>query len=223
LIGNDIVDLDYFESPFYQHIRYLERVCLPEEAVAVRKSKNAVRALAAVWGAKEAAYKLVSRSSNPPHFVPRDFVTDLARRNSRRHLDELQVSWNEKQVTVAIFGNAQWLHAVAVFSPSCKLHWRVQEIRKPMLQAITPKDESESSRQLAKELLQETGLKNLSLDFLGKIPALRQRGSCYREIAISLSHHGRFAAAALAWAPGKSQPHAEAQSGLVMGGASRAA
>jgi len=223
LIGNDIVDLHYFESPFYQHIRYLDKVCTPKEAAAVRKSKNAVRVLAAAWAAKEAAYKLATRNSNLRHFVPRDFVTDLPQSDPWHYLDELLVSWNEHQTRVKVAGTAQWLHAIAISSQSCKLRWRVREIARPALQAITPKEESDASRDLAKELLQECGLKNLSLGFSGKIPALRQSGPCHREIAISLSHHGRFAAAAVAWTPNKSQQYVEAQSGLVVNGASRAA
>ena len=223
MIGNDIVDLHYFDSPFYQHIRYLERVCTPLEADRVRKSKDASRALAEVWTAKEAAYKLVSRNSGLRHFVPRDFVTDIVERGPRSAYDELQVSFNGKKAKVTTFGTAQWLHAVAVFADCCYLHWKVQEIHKPPFGIITPSDESDIARQLARDLLHECGLKKVSLSPTGKIPTAVQDGSCDREMAISLSHHGAFVAAAIAWISAESPKQVQALSGALKGESSRAA
>ena len=222
MIGNDIVDLHYLDSPFYQHIRYLERVCAPDEADAVRKSEDAARALAAAWAAKEAAYKLVSRNSNLRHFVPRDFVTDVPSRGLRNGCDELRVSYNGTKASVSIFETGQWLHAVATFLPRCQFHWRVQEIHNPF-GMITPRDESDITRQLARELLCECGLKDACLDFVGRIPMLHQGRLLRGEAAISLSHHGRFVAAVLAWNSANSQEHSEASGNSEVSASSRAA
>ena len=221
MIGNDIVDLQYFDSPFYQHIRYLERVCTSLEADRVRQSKDASQALATVWAAKEAAYKLVSRTSSLKHFVPRDFVIDA--RDLRGAYDELHVSCNGKEAKVKTFGTEQWLHAVAVFDDSCHLHWKVQEIHKPPFGIIAPSDESDIARQLARDLLSECGLKNALLDFVGRIPTLRQSGLYSIEKAMSLSHHGRFVAAALTWASGEFEKQTEELGVQGLGASSRAA
>lgn len=223
MIGNDVVDLHYFDSPFHQHIRYLERICAPDEADAVRKSEDAARVLAAVWAAKEAAYKLVSRNSNLRHFVPRDFTTDVACRGLRSGLDELQVSYTGTAAIVAIYQTGQWLHAVATFSRDCQLHWKVQEIHHPPFGVITPQDESDIARQLARELLCKCGLKDARIDFVGRIPMLHQGRLLGGEAAISLSHHGRFVAAVLAWDSGEPQKQTETLGNLAVGTSSRAA
>lgn len=223
MIGNDIVDLHYFGAPFYQHVRYLGRICAPDEAEAVRKSQDAPRTLAAVWAAKEAAYKLVSRNSNLRHFVPRDFATDIACRGSRSGYDELRVSYGGTHASVTIFGTGQWVHALAAFRQCSEVHWKVQEIHEPPFGIITPRDESDISRQLARELLYECGLKDACLDFVGRIPMLHQVGPFGSEAAISLSHHGRFVAAALAWNSGESQKQSKATGNLAVSSSSRAA
>lgn len=216
LIGNDIVDLQYFESPAYRHVGYLEKVCTPAEARAVRESSNPSRSLAFVWASKEAAYKLVSRDAKLRHFVPREFVTDFDRRKSQDSCDELRVSYGPSQIRVTIFETARWVHAIAISSDNNGLHWRVQEIRKPAFLEITPSDESEAVRQLAKELLKECGWKSVSLDFEGKIPTLRQDMLGGKK-AISLAHHGGFVAAAIAWSSGNSGEQAETVCSSVIG------
>jgi phosphopantetheine--protein transferase-like protein len=209
LIGNDIVDLQYFESPRYQHIGYLERVCTAVEAREIRESENPARALAVVWAAKEAAYKLLSRELNLPHFGPHEFATDFDCRKSQGACSELKVSNGQARIGVTTFETARWVHAVASFSRSTGLLWRVRRIRKPSLRETTPQDESLAARRLANEFLQEFGWKDVSVNFEGKIPMLTQRELACREMAISLSHHGRFVAAAIACS-GKSPEKAEA-------------
>lgn len=223
MIGNDIIDLQYVEWPPYQHIRYLERVCTSAEAGAVRGSGNPARSLATVWAAKEAAFKLLSRSSNLVHFVPREFVTDFAQRSSLSSCDELRVSHHGTQTGVSILETTQWLHAVAK-SPSCAaLRWRVRENLQDASHEIAPTEESAAVRQLAKELLQECGMKNAILDFVGRIPALRNVGRLGGENSISLSHHGRFVAAAIGCVASGLLVPEEAISSLALGASSRAA
>src|SRR5262249_9172199 len=134
-----------------------------------------------------------------------------------------QVSFNGKRVKVATFATEQWLHAVAVFADSCKLHWKVQEIHKPPFGIITPRDESDIARQLARDLLFECGLKNASLDFVEGIPILHEGGIGSVGRAMSLSHHGRFVAAALGWASAEFQKQTEGPGASGQGASSRAA
>lgn len=223
LVGNDIIDLQYLEWPPYQHIRYLERVCTPSEADAVRGSRNPARSLAAVWGAKEASFKLLSRARNLMHFVPREFVTDFAHRNSAPSCDELWVSHQGTQASVSIFETTQWLHAVARFPRCRKLQWRVREIGKDSCHEANPADESIVVRQLAKELILVCGMKNVVLDSVGRIPTLRDAGPLGREKSVSLSHHGRFVAAAIAWTASELSDQEETIGSLAPGASSRAA
>src|ERR1700737_752566 len=77
LLENDIVDIDFCELPMHRHVRYLDRVCTAQEAVAIRCSVDPVRALATIWAAKEAAFKFFSQQLALIHFVPRKFGVQL--------------------------------------------------------------------------------------------------------------------------------------------------
>lgn len=189
----------------------------------MRGSKDPARALAAVWATKEAAFKLLSGTSKLLHFVPREFVTDFVHRNSLPSCDLLCVSHQGTQISVSIFETNQWLHAVARSARCGDLQWRVQEIDQDLCHEITPAEESATARQLAKELLQDCEMKNVTLDFVGKIPTLRNVGRLDREQSISLSHHGRFVAAAIARASGALLDQEEANSSPAPGASSRAA
>jgi len=199
LIGNDIVDLRLIELPPHRHARFLERVCTPAEARALHRSNRPNTSLAVMWASKEATYKLLSRHLNLHHFVPREFVTNLDSCTSLHSCAELQVCYGKDQATVTTFLNERWVHAVATVSGSDDLHWRVQEMHKSPFHEITPRDESEAARRLAKELLLKCGWKNVVLDFVGKAPTLKQEGENGAEMGISLSHHGAFVAVAIAW------------------------
>ncbi len=198
MIGNDIVDLQYFEFPRHQHVRHLERVCTASEARAVRQSGCAARSFAVAWASKEAAYKLMSRDLALPHFLPREFAIQLDESDSLDRVDELRVSFGLAEARVTLSANPRWVHAIATSSHADCLAWQVREVQKSSGAEITPQEESEAVRSLAAELLRERGWKNVFLDFECRIPTLRQQERDDVKAGISLSHHGAFVAVAVA-------------------------
>lgn len=103
-VGNDVVDLD---DPTLRgktgHARFLERVLAPVEREAVLRAEDAHVALWTCWAAKEAAYKVVTKlEGEPPVFVHRAFVsTDTA------------VEYQGRTIPFHVRRNGPALHVVA--------------------------------------------------------------------------------------------------------------
>jgi phosphopantetheinyl transferase (holo-ACP synthase) len=206
LLGNDVVDIDFCEAPVHRHIHYLDRVCTPGEADSVRRSANPLRALAVIWASKEAAYKMFSKQSAPCHFVPRHFVAQIGDRDPVRIDEKLSVLYCGVRAEVSIFSKEKWVHAAAVSSPM-NIHWLVREIEHCFFERRKARSESEAVRFLVKALLDELGLRDLSLQFDGRVPRLMRNDGGHSGTDVSLSHHGAFAAAAVAWpAHGRPSP-----------------
>lgn len=77
VVGNDVVDLDDPRtSGKADDVRFVDRVLAPEEHARLASADDRDVELWRCWGAKEAAYKVVSKlAGTPPVFVHRDFVS----------------------------------------------------------------------------------------------------------------------------------------------------
>jgi phosphopantetheinyl transferase (holo-ACP synthase) len=198
LLGNDIVDIEFCEPPKYRHVRYLDRVCTPEEADGVRRSPDPAKALALIWASKEAAYKAFSKQLPECHFVPREFVIQVEHRDPIEINQKLSILYAGLQTEVSIFAKEGWVHAVAAF-PGMRIRWAVREIEECFLGDRKASSESEAVRFLANALIEELGLQDASLQFDGRVPKLTRKGGGSAGIDVSLSHDGAFAAAAIGW------------------------
>jgi len=207
VVGNDIVDIDFCEPPALQHVRHLDRVCTPEEALGVRRSVDPVKALAVMWSAKEATYKLLSKQLPRCRFVPRQFVTQIENLDPVQIDRKLTILYAGMQIEVSICVKDKWVNAVAS-APSTIVHWKVSEIERCFLNGRKASSESKAVRFLAKALLNEVGLNDVSLQFDGRVPKLRRKAGEPAGMDVSLAHHGAFVAAAIAWPVGglASQP-----------------
>jgi phosphopantetheinyl transferase (holo-ACP synthase) len=219
MIGNDVVDLRYFESPAYTHVRYLDRVCSPGEARAVRRSDLPARSLAIVWAAKEAAFKLISQKFGRAHFVPRDFVAALHHQELDTGAD-FTMSSGGVSSRISVTTNECWVHAVATLPGDYFLRWRVEEMSGYCSSNAAARAESQAVRHLARKLLDESGREGV-LEFFGRVPRVK-KASTASETVISLSHHGAYVAAAIAWRSegrrGTPDGQLAFRGGIMMGG-----
>ncbi len=198
MVGNDIVDLNFFESPAYHHIQFLSRVCTPAEARAVADSLDPCRLLAMAWASKEATYKLLAKEGSLRHFIPRQFSVEIASAERRHSQYRFKVTHAALDVVVDIQATERWVHAIAAFPEGRIVHWRVQEIEQRFQDGRQAQVESEGVRSLANELLAEYEEGDVVLEFVGRIPAIRRKIAGHTGMGISLSHHGAFVAAAIA-------------------------
>lgn len=200
MVGNDIVDLSYFDAPSFQHVGYLERVCTAEEVRLLRRCSDTCKYLAVLWTAKEAAYKLVSRNSTVGHFVPRQFVSHSLN-PSLFPEGEIVISIAGLEVKVRAKLTERWVHSVATSPEVQAVRWAVREIRKDFPADMRVEAESQAARSLANDLLLEYAPPGVTLQFSGRVPRVESAAKPIRGMDISLSHHGTFAAAAIAWGP----------------------
>jgi phosphopantetheinyl transferase (holo-ACP synthase) len=199
VVGNDVVDLDFFGFPARQHVRHLSRVCTSFEASAVMRSPDPCRCLAMVWASKEATYKLVAKTEGiRRHFVPREFVLDVDRFKESNRKCRSKVSHKGVEARIEITVAERCVHAVATLRESRLVWWGVRELEQQYLDYRQARVESEAVRTLAGELLTKYGESDLVLEFLGRIPIVRRKSGGYAGMGISLSHHGAFVAVALA-------------------------
>jgi phosphopantetheine--protein transferase-like protein len=203
VVGNDIVDLQYFEAPHHHNLRYLDRVCTFAEATAIRQSQNPSKDFCLVWAAKEAAFKIFSKHRKDLHFAPRQFVTDFAVRMDEPH-STLQVYFADVFARVAISSTDHWVHAVATIPGWRAIRWSVQEMVGEVSVVAKSHAESLAVRALALEVLAKSGEQDLRLKFTGRIPSLTFADGERAPFDISLSHHGRFVSAALGGIAGSS-------------------
>lgn len=206
MVGNDIVDLHFLDAPSYQHVRHLERVCSSEEVQAVQDSKAPSVTLAALWACKEAAYKAFSQEINC-RFVPRRFAVcfeDIASLAARK---TATVIFNGIPAKVHLSLTGHWIHAIATSPTAQFARYVVREIEQSCPENPRVQNESQVVRFLAAECISRFCSKDILLDFHGKRPVLMRRTGDLAKIGISFSHHGRFAAVAMAWP--KADRHSE--------------
>ncbi len=187
MIGNDVVDLaDPEVAGGERHPRFDARVFAPEERIRLGASADRERLRWMLWSAKEAAYKALRRSDPALVFAPSRFVVRLGRDlvgkvvHGARAL-AVRVELADDRVH-AIAGSGL-CHAVAALPPGGG-----------------PGEPGRAARRLALRLAEDRlgapggALRVVTRD---RVPTLR-RGDDPRGWALSLSHHGRFVAAALA-------------------------
>lgn len=151
-----------------------------------------------LWAAKEAAYKFFSNESAARHFVPRQFETQIEGHDPTGIYQRLSVAYSGLRTDAFIFTEKRWVHAV-VFSPAMRVKWAVRENKSCAREPRAAESESEAVRSLTNVLVYELGLDDVALTFEGRIPKLKRVDGSASPMAVSLSHHGAFVAAAIAW------------------------
>jgi len=198
VIGNDIVDLNLLDAPPYQHIAHLERVCTSAEARLVHDSDNPSLALSALWAAKEAAYKLISKRETCRRFVPKQFGVQFRNPIALDKDNQAFVThFTGPCMNVDISVTGLWLHAIAIFQGSQVVRWSVREATRCLLRGRHAQDESEAVRFLAAEVISKYCPQEVALEFRGRRPMLSLKNGSSSAFDVSFSHHGMFAAVAI--------------------------
>ena len=197
MLGNDVVDLaDPEVRPGSTHPRFDRRVFGPAERSALRASGAPNRLRWILWAAKEAAYKAARRLDPAAVFSPRRFVVSLDAR-LRGHVEH-----EDLRFALRVQEGASRVHALAAAPGLALGAVRAGVVR--LAAAPSPADASaaarDEARRAAAALLGE-GEGVLQVVGRGRLPVLLRRGEPVA-LALSLSHHGRYAAFALAPGPG---------------------
>jgi phosphopantetheinyl transferase (holo-ACP synthase) len=214
VIGNDIVDLRFVDFPAYCHVNYLERVCTPAEAWAIRHSADPCTSLAIVWAAKEAAYKSVSTQMACRYFNPRRFDSGFVGWNGRNGAIQMSVTFAGDKIAATVTIADRYVHAVATVPETKLVCSKIGTIENPFSKRIHPRQESEAARLLASDLLRSTGRADLVLKFSERVPILCEETGARSEVEIGLSHHGAYCAVAIASGQDGAPPNVELNSNI---------
>jgi phosphopantetheinyl transferase (holo-ACP synthase) len=186
-IGNDVVDLtDPGIVRHHENRRFVERVCSENERARV----TTARQLWSLFAAKEAAYKALVKVGGEPGFGHRsiEVAPDFA-----------SVTWRDLRLDLSVTGDLDHVHAVA---------WT--EGARPLVRVMratgAQQGESAGARALLRELLSTAlGCRPEAIEVVrdpspgswdgyGPPRVLRDGGPV--DTDVSLSHDGRFVAAA---------------------------
>jgi len=192
MLGNDIIDLgDPETQPGVRHPRFDARVFTREERAALAAADDSERMRWSLWAAKEAAYKCLKKLEPGTCFSPARFAVRLEGNQTG------SVEFGGRRLRVALFTEGDALHAVATDAADPEL--AVLRVVSTLPASAAPAFASDAVRRLARHAAAEhlgCAPDQLELWREGRVPRLRQRGA-KRSLDLSLSHHGRFLAAAL--------------------------
>jgi len=196
MLGNDVIDLGDPETrPGARHPRFDARVFTREERAALAAAANPDRLRWSLWAAKEAAYKCTKKLAPETCFSPARFAVRLETSLTG------SVDFGSRRLRVALFSEGDALHAVATDAGDPE---RVAlRVVSELAAAEAPACASQAVRALARDAaaaILGCAPGELELTREGRVPRLRRRGAKH-ELDLSLSHHGRFLAAALGMHP----------------------
>ncbi|MDH3296705.1 MAG: 4'-phosphopantetheinyl transferase superfamily protein [Gemmatimonadota bacterium] len=194
-VGNDVVDLhDPGNQPGVIHPRFDQRVFTDEElswleATPPGRRRHALRWT--LWAAKESVFKLVRQRDTTAAFRPRDFAVRLTA------ADGAEVSRGSAVYLVELDATGERVHAVArdVGRPRPVAGISRSE-RCPDAGAVSALVRAEAANSVGERL----GIEPAEIQIRGKIPQALRHGKRL-PVDVSLSHHGRFRAHAVAAGP----------------------
>jgi hypothetical protein len=196
MLGNDVVDLSDPETLGARHARFDARVFTREERAALEAARDPERLRWSLWAAKEAAYKCLKKLAPGACFSPVRFAVRLDGEASGI------VETGGRRLRVALFCQGDALHAVATDASDPERG--VLRALAELPAELSEGGASQAVRALAREAAAaELGCHpdELAIVGEGRRPRLRRRGGLPTP-DLSLSHHGRFVAAALERATG---------------------
>lgn len=200
MLGNDVVDLaDPEAAEGALHPRFDARAFTASERARLDAAAERPALRWVLWAAKEAAWKAVRRLAPDCPFHPARIEARLAPAGRGAFAGEVAIAGARFRVRVEVAGEA--VHAVAVHralpAPRVRAAWRALRGGGA---PPAPSAGSDEARGLAVELASHAlavPRHELTVARRARMPELLRAGAAV-PVCLSLSHHGRFAAAALA-------------------------
>lgn len=232
MLGNDVVDLEDVDArPETFRRRFDVRVFAEEERQAIAADEDPQARRWAHWGAKEAAYKLARQVDSRFVFSPVRLVARYEQRDAhasrpaparRERRGRLELSPGPRAEAMSVelrsFETPELVHVVALPAGA---DWGDVAMAVEAIDGQGDEPGRAVRRLALQEIARQLGVEpgRLSIGRRDRIPTLELDGRA-TSFALSLSHHGRFVAYAMA-PRGRSAaaPRAERIEGDARGGA----
>ncbi len=195
-IGNDVVDL---KAPAAQHKhsqrRFIERIAASEEQMLILQADDQHLMLWTIWAIKEASYKAMQKAATEVRFIPNTFVCH----RMQSQVDVWRCCHKDLQCEAKVTVSGAFVHAVAVLVVK-EASWN--SVCSQLSDLPVGSDASQAVRQLALGLLTAKGHPGCNITRAWKNgrqlpPQVFLADQPLQSCDISLSHDGRFVAAAL--------------------------
>ncbi len=207
-LGNDIVDLQEARTlEKTRDARFLARVFSPAEQTCLREAQDPALTLWLLWSAKESLFKCRKKLEPALVFSHAAFSVSAQALQTMRKAPPTGALHEQADISIQWAWNADYIHCVAFTSqPPISRVSIVGETRgtlNPQEEESVHSQESREVRLLAKQLLRdhhsllqpEIVRTKEGSRFLP--PEAREAGQARPELGISLSHDGRYIAAAV--------------------------
>lgn len=209
-IGNDIVDLaEPGVAGKERDTRFMDRVFTPAERRRILQAAAPTIALWKTWAAKEAAYKIASKLRQRVVFAHRAFEVGAEAVGERA-----KVRFEDLEIRVRWETAADYVHCIGHLGGERVTAWRrllagvaregqvLDGVLTGAEQASAYSTASERARLLARRLMERWDLKGAEVVRLCRSwgwspPVVARDGSPVPAFDVSLSHDGRFVAAAV--------------------------
>jgi len=203
MIGNDVVDLKDAEAlPGAQHPRFDARVFAARERDWVGADASGRRRWL-LWACKEAAFKVARKLDRAAVWAPARFVVEF-------DVVPRRVRWRERVFDVAVHADEDCVHACAWHSATFRAPIGAATVRERLAAyqreanrsltvaaSLAARVRAYALARACVALALRLPLAEVEIATRGRIPFARHRGAPL-SVDVSLSHHGRFVACALA-------------------------
>jgi len=203
-IGNDIVDLfDSDSLGVLQNTRFIERVFTPQEIHFIQTNSFKEKTAWAIWAAKEATFKALTRFNPGIRFSPVKFEV---------FPQQEMVTYEEKSYPVQSIHTSEYVASISLNAgkhPTYE-YWisdfetiqKMDQISIYLKKVNSYSEESQLCHSYALWLLEnKTGLSDVTIKKASASPRFAPVIHCanrpLESLTLSLSHHGRFCFVAL--------------------------
>ncbi len=212
-IGNDIVDLaEPGVAGKERDRRFMDRVFTPDERARILDAAAPTIALWKTWAAKEAAYKIASKIREKVIFAHQAFEVAVERNEGLVRFEDLlvRVRWEIVRDYVHCVGQSGPAPASAEPSRARQLLTAIAHSHQPLAGNLTTAERasvhstpSERARLLARRVMEQWDLRGAEVLRMWRAwgwsaPMVAREGRPVDGFDVSLSHDGRFVAAAVA-------------------------
>lgn len=203
-VGNDIVDLDDEDGRLDSYdTRFAARACHEQEWADLAAAPDRERAFWRLWTAKESAFKLAQRERPELSFRPSRFHVRLSEGLVACDEALFQVRWRETREYILCWAYSMNHEIPSLISSRAASLDDIEESGPATLtqrEAVHARTrESRAARILAKDLASKLlRLEGSCIEVLQTPPQLWYENAPLAHTGISISHHGRYVACAIA-------------------------